>query len=44
MMLRRAAAALLVVSLLAAGSLSCGKYGPPLRPGSPEQPAPEESP
>ncbi len=40
MTLRRIAAALLVVSLFAASALSCGKYGPPERPG---REAPEES-
>ena len=44
MILRSAAAALLIVSLLVGGAVSCGKYGSPERPGSPGPPAPEESP
>ncbi len=40
-MIRRAAALLLALSLLVGGAISCGKLGPPERPG---RDAPEQSP
>ena len=42
MMLRNAATALLVVSLVTGGAVSCGRYGSPVRADSPEQAEPSE--
>ena len=35
--MRRSAACLLILLLIAGGSLACGKYGPPERPDRTEQ-------